>query len=160
MISVEQGRHTFFKFHFWLFILPLLWDFIFSTLLHETLSGQLGRFNVLLDPWRASNAKQLFHIIIVPLRAPKGVTLQKDFGHLLIFVMKTNRLRDLVEWKTMRNKHVVTSFPSSCFSHHIFVPSHNNSRFLENPQRIYFLFSKKHQKKSQYTNWLSTSDFL
>ena len=66
-------------------------------------------------------------------------TLQKDFGHLLIFVMKTNRLQDrVVEWKTMRNKHVVTSFPSSCFSHHIFVPSHNNSRFLENPQIINF----------------------
>ena len=62
--------------------------------------------------------------------------------------MKTNRLQDrVVEWKTMRNKHVVTSFPSSCFSHHIFVPSHNNSRFLENPQIITLKIQQKTSKE-------------
>ena len=34
MISVEQGQHIFFYFISDFFILPLLWDFIFSTILH------------------------------------------------------------------------------------------------------------------------------
>ena len=74
MISVEQGQHIFFYFISDFFILPLLWDFIFSTLLHETLSGQLGRFNVLLDPWIHGGLRMQsnYFILSLCLWGPQG----------------------------------------------------------------------------------------